>query len=344
MTSATIDRPSGGLRKERQCEFVTVREKTGLESHWRTLLLHLKPIRAGRAPRSEVRVSLEDPTVGRVWISGTLRVPKGARDLIVLVHGLGGNNESPYCRMAALEAEREGLATFSISLRGADRRGEDFYNIALTADLHAAIGAPELRAFERIDLFGFSMGGHVALTYACEAGDQRVRSVAALCTPLDLEIEQRYFDEHLFPIYRRHVLQGLKSIYAAVAARREVPTDPRLVQAVETVYEWDRLTIAPRYGFESPEAYYRELSVGRKLPHLRMPALLLGVERDPIVPQVAIRAPLAALNELPPLLDLRWIGRGGHVSLASDVSLGMSAALGLVPQVSAWMRERGGER
>lgn len=344
MTSSTIARPSGRLREERQFAFLKEREKTGLESHWRTLLPHLKPIRAGRAPRREVRVALEDPVVGQVWISGSLRVPEGARELLVLVHGLGGSSESPYCRMAALEAEREGLATFSISLRGADRRGEDFYNIALTADLHAAIGAPELREFESIDLLGFSMGGHVALTYACEVGDQRVRSVAALCTPLDLEIEQRYFDEHLFPLYRRHVLQGLKSIYMAVAARREVPSDPRLVQAVETVYEWDRLTIAPRYGFESPEAYYHELSVARRLPRLRMPALLLALERDPIVPQAAIRAPLAALDEHPPLLDLRWIGKGGHVALASDVSLGMSAGPGLVRQVSAWMRERGGGR
>ena len=322
---------------------MSAHEKTGLTSHLWTLLPHVKPIRSGRAPRREVRIPLEDPRVGRVWISGTLRVPEGARELLVLVHGLGGSSESPYCRIAALEAERAGLATFSISLRGADRRGEDFYNIALTADLHAAIGAPELSEFDCIDLLGFSMGGHVALTYACEAGDQRVRSVAALCTPLDLELEQRYFDEHLFPLYRRHVLHGLKSIYAAVAARREVPSDPLLVQAVETVYEWDRLTIAPRYGFESPEEYYRELSVGRKLPDLRMPALLLAVERDPIVPQAAIRAPLDALAQPPALLDLRWLDRGGHVSLASDVSLGMNADLGLVPQVSAWMRERGGQ-
>ncbi|MFT5285072.1 MAG: putative alpha/beta-fold hydrolase [Planctomycetota bacterium] len=309
-------------------------------SHLRTLSPHLIPVARGNAPRRNIRFSLEDPKRGQVWLSGTLRVPVGAEDLIVLVHGLGGNSESPYVRAAALAAEKLGIATFSISLRGADRLGEDFYNIALTADLHAAMACKELLAFKRIDLLGFSMGGHVALTYATEAGDSRVCSVAAICTPLDLKIEQLHFDRELHPLYRWHVLRGLKSIYAAVAKRRAVPSELHEVMAVKTVHDWDRLTIAPRYGYPTPEAYYDELSVGPKLGSLRMPALLIAGEVDPIVPTRAILNPLANLSQPPAHLDLHWVRSAGHVSLSRQFNLGLSANLGLVPQVSAWMRSR----
>ena len=313
---------------------------TTIGSHWRTLSPHFIPVPKGRAPRRTIRFSLEDPRRGKIWLTGSLRVPEGAKELLVLVHGLGGSSDSSYIRSAALHAERMGLATFSLCLRGADRRGEDFYNIALTADLHAAMVCKELSAFTRIDLLGFSMGGHVVLTYATEVVDQRVRSVAALCTPLDLEIEQQYFDHDLHPLYRWHVLRGLKSIYSAVAQKRAVPSELSEVMAVKTVREWDRLTIAPRYGYPNPETYYRELSVGPKLPKLCIPALLIAIEHDPIVPERAILDPLLKLSDYPALLDVRWVHSGGHIALSRNFHLGQAAKTGLLPQVAAWMRSR----
>ena len=45
-----------------------------------------------------------------------------------------------------------GGSSLCLSLRGSDRRGEDFYNIAQTVDLHAALASPALADYERIYL------------------------------------------------------------------------------------------------------------------------------------------------------------------------------------------------
>lgn len=297
-------------------------------------------------PAEPFRATVEDADVGPVRLSGWLRAapPPGGRDLVLVLHGLGGTTESYYCQRAVRAIAAAGRSSLCLSLRGADRAGEDFYNIALTADLHASLAAPELADFERVLLTGYSMGGHVALHYACEPGDPRVRGVAAICTPLDLAVSQRYIDSPRAWPYRRHVLDGLKEIYAAVALRREVPTDPARVRRVRTIREWDELTVVPRYGFASPEDYYRELSVGARLAELRLPALLVASRQDPVVPADSI-APFvdagdgaadacgtAAAGRLEPA----WVERGGHVAFARDLDLGFGPRTGLDRQLLHW--------
>ena len=95
--------------------------------------------------------------------------------------------ESRYARVGAGEALAAGMSCLRLNLRGADLEGEDFYHAGLTADLHAALADPALERYERVHLLGYSLGGHVVLRWATESGDARVRSVAAICPPLDLE-------------------------------------------------------------------------------------------------------------------------------------------------------------
>ncbi len=310
-----------------------------MSGHARTLAPSFFPVGRGREPERTIRFALEDPDVGQVNLSGALREVPGSRECVVLIHGLGGSSESYYCRAAANQAEIEGLSSLRLSLRGADREGEDFYNIALTADLHAALATEELRNYERIYIVGFSMGGHVVLHYACEARDPRVSAVVALCTPLDLKRVQVFFDDRCRWLYRQHVLKGLKSIYMAVAERRkELPTDPKLVAAVQTVHEWDRLTIAPRYGYDSPEAYYAELSVGPRLNELVLPSLLVAALRDPVIPQEVITASLNELDSKRSPLETMWVRRAGHIAFRRKLDLNQAAPVGLMPQLIAWLR------
>ena len=71
----------------------------------------------------------------------------------------------------------------------------------LTADLEAAIRSPALEGYEHILLLGYSLGGHIALRYACSRPNERVRAVAAICSPLDLDRGARHLDE-------RHMRHG----------------------------------------------------------------------------------------------------------------------------------------
>jgi predicted alpha/beta-fold hydrolase len=292
-------------------------------------------------PAQPWETTLEDRDVGELRLSGELRDPGGARELCLIVHGLGGSPASTYCRLGARAAAARGAASLTLSLRGADRRGEDFYNIALREDLAAAVASPALARYERIYVLGYSMGGYVALHYARGPLDPRVRAVAALCTPIDLHAAQRHIDSPRAWIYRQHVLSGLKRIYAAVAARgRRVPSDPRAVRAVRTIYDWDRLAIAPRYGYASPEAYYRALSIEPYLGSLAVPALLVAAEDDPVVPPHTIRPYLPRMNGSHGAFEVRFAPRGGHLGFARGFDLGLGPERGLEAQVFAWCAQR----
>lgn len=284
-------------------------------------------------PGEAWRATVADPDRGSILLSGLLRRPSAARRVVVIVHGLGGCSGSPYVSSAAAALDATGIATLRLNLRGADGAGGDFYHAGLTADLAAALEAPELSGFDAISVLGFSLGGHLALRYAVETPHPRLRGVAAVCSPLLLQPAQRAFDRFAAWPYRAYVLSRLKRTYAELAREGKVPTPAAEVACVRTLRDFDRLTVVPRFGFRDPEDYYARASVGPLLGRLRTPALLVACPTDPMVPRAAIQGPAAAA----PGLDLRWVEVGGHVGFPARLDLGEAAPLGLEPQVGAWL-------
>jgi predicted alpha/beta-fold hydrolase len=219
-------------------------------------------------------------------------------------------------------------------MRGADGSGEDFYHAALTADLHAALASPELRAFEHVYVLGHSLGGHLALRFASEAHDPRLRAVAAVCSPLDLARSAWAIDRPWRWPYRHYVLRHLKATYVPVAARRTLATPLARVLRVRTLREWDELTVVPRFGFASRDDYYESASAARRLHALSVPALLVNTEHDPMVPADTVRPALLAAC---PRLDARWLRTGGHVGFPNSIDLGEKAPRELLPQIVSWL-------
>lgn len=270
-------------------------------------------------------VPVVDDRYGPTTVSCSLAVPARATDVVIVLHGLGGCRQSAYVQRAASELHHLGYAVLTLDLRGADRLGGGFYHVALTEDLAAVCAAPQLASFARVFVLGFSMGGHAAIHFAARPSDPRLRGVAAICTPLDLQHAQQHLDARARSFYRHWVLRGLKGIYAAVARRHPVPTPAAEVWRCRTFHDWDRLTIAPRYGHPSPEDFYRVRSAVRVLPHLAVETVLVLAQNDPVVP---------------PALALPWIGeapagrlrvcvvqRGGHLQFprGTDLGLGIGA-------------------
>jgi uncharacterized protein len=278
---------------------------------------------------------LEDPLQGPVRLTGLLQ-PGVADACLVLVHGLGGSYDRPYCVNGAWAAQRAGLPCLRFGLRGADRSGEDFYHGGLTADLEAAVGSPALAHFKRLYVLGYSLGGHVTLRYALGSPDPRVVAVAAICAPLDLDLGARSIDSKRSALYRRHVLSGLNQIYSAVARRKSVPTPLTRVLAARTIREWDGLTVVPRYGFENAEDYYASVSVGPRLRDLRLPALLVQSKHDPMVPLWTYQQHLTHASKH---LEVRTLGEGGHVGFPR-VRLHPHAQPGVLEdQLLAWLMQ-----
>ena len=310
-----------------------------LTGHLWTLRGYLRrSVRPPRAPDSQAWATrLDDPDLGPIRLTGQLSHPAGARALVVLVHGLAGCCDSPYVLEAAGHCDAAGLACLRLNLRGADRSGEDIYHAGLAADLVAALASPQVTAFERTAVLGFSLGGHVALRLAIDSPSETLAAVAAVSPPLDLAATATTIDGAGRWIYRQYLLARLLEVYARVADRRRLAATVTQVKRARTFVEFDSLVIAPRYGFADAWDYYRRVSVGPDLSRLRLPALIVGSRADPMIPAASLLEPLAGAGES---LRHHWAEPGGHLSFASDLDLGYAAEQGLYPQTLGWLRKQ----
>ncbi len=311
-----------------------------LTGHVRTVgNLLVRGVRTVEPPPSVFwKTSLEDPVAGTVPLSGRLAVPTDADTLLILVHGLGGSSERGYMCEMAQTAWSLGVASLRLNLRGADRKGSDFYHGGLTDDLHAAIADEDLAGFEHVVCLGFSLGGHMVLRFGTEARDARVRAVAGICAPLDLGAGAWAIDGAALGVYRFYLLRGLKAMYRGLVASGGIRPDEsqtRCALAARTLRDWDAATVVPRFGFRDVDDYYERASVGPRIHELRVPGLLLAVPGDPMVPAAAIRA--FADPARPTHLTLRWTESGGHLALPRRVDLGMAGSTRWRVQVLRWL-------
>lgn len=276
-------------------------------------------------------VELEDPEVGPVTLTGRL-LSRSEESVLVVLHGLGGSVESGYMALALRAAEQAGRSCLLLNCRGADRSGADFYHSGLTADIEAALTGPALAAAKTIDILGYSIGGHIALRYACGQVDARVRRVAAVGTPLDLRAAADDMDASGLSVYRSHVLDALKEIYTAAYQRRPQGISPLVAREIKRFRTWDEQIIAPRFGFDGADHYYRTQSVGPLLGELKVETIYVGASHDPMIAAGAVRPFLEQ-----PRLHAVWDGGAGHLGFRSDFDLGLDAPLGLESQVLAWL-------
>lgn len=295
-----------------------------------------RALKRAAPPAQAWSTTLDDAQAGTISIHGELRREADHKRCLLVVHGLGGSIDRHYCIEAAHAAQRAGISCLRIGLRGADRRGEDFYHAGLVADVAAALASPALATVEQLYVLGYSLGGHVTLRYALGPTDSRVRAVAAVCAPLDLDLGAQLIDQTKSTIYRQHVLDGLNEIYDAVALRRSVPTPIERVKRARSMREWDSLTVVPRYGFGSVANYYASMSAGPRLHELCVPSLLVQSTVDPMVPPWTYER---HLQKPLPMLEVKRLNSGGHVAFP-HVSLDTTMPpASLADQILRWFAQ-----
>ena len=284
----------------------------------------------------EVLSSVTDQDLGTIKLSGLYAGVAGADTLAIIVHGHGGNAGKPYCHSAALAARECGFSSLRISLRGADLLGEDIYHGGLTGDLAAFLSEKEYTRYRKLILFGFSMGGHLALRAALEDIDPRLIAVIAVSPPIDIPGAVDSLDSPRRAPYRRYIIQGLHRIYASVDRRRRAALPVELVRQATTFRELDVLTVVPRFGFRSVDDYYSRIDLKHRLGGLRVPVLIVGSNHDPVIPVSVMRNGLSGASGS---VVARWIDGGGHLHFPRDTDLGLGPApRGLAPQCMYWAR------
>lgn len=263
----------------------------------------------------------EDVLTGELHRPATGTGGETPRSLVVLIHGLTGCFDSDYVRASALAMLQAGFPVLRLNLRAAgpiNSLCREQYFAGRTRDLKKVFEPLRAAAPDRALLaVGYSLGGNMLLKYMGEEGAAAlVDRAASVSAPIDLAATARRILERRNFVYHRYLLKRMKAM-SRVLRGGLTPSWEAAVNRSRDVYEYDDIYIAPRYGFEDAEDYYRKCSAGSFLPAVRKPTLVVHAADDPWIPIDAYRAVDWSANPaLTPLLP----DGGGHVGFHSKGS------------------------
>ena len=251
-------------------------------------------------PAERVAFDMADGTGDR--LHGLLHRPTEdrRRPLTILIHGIGGSNESAYMRITAVHLLRAGYPVLRLNLRGAGgSETQQFYHAGRTEDLKRVIGSLDGRlAANGVVPVGFSLGANMMLKYLAECGAMApVLAAVSVSAPIDLAAAQQRIARKRNRVYQHQMLGWLRS-------ERGVRLPPQL----RTMIEFDTHVVAPANGFKDAQDYYRQCSAGSTLGAIRRPTLLIHAQDDPWIPAASYRD----LAPNPNLFSL-ILRSGGHV-------------------------------
>ena len=233
----------------------------------------------------------------------------------LLIHGLSGCHQSPYMKRNALRLEEVGVRVFRMDLRGCGA-GVGLarlpYHSGRSEDAAAALLAiAELCPASPVALVGFSMGGNIALKLLGELGEGvcgHLDRAVAVCPPIDLAPAVEQLHRPRTRLYERHFVRRLvMKVKERERALPDLPvTDFRRLP--RSLWEFDDVFTAPVCGFGRAINYYREAGAIRVAEGIRLPALVIASQDDPLIPAT----PLERLRACPSV-ELRITRHGGHI-------------------------------
>lgn len=269
--------------------------------------------RASVASRERLALPLADGS-GDLLSALLERPPRAERVPVMLVHGLGGCEDSHYMGVSAAALLRRGHPVVRLNLRGAGPSGatcRGLYHAGRSADVRDAIrGLPEDLLARGLVLVGFSLGGNVLLKLLGEGlAGLPVLAAASVSAPIDLAACSRRMCAPRNRVYQAYLVRRLKR-EASEGAAQLSSAERVALRTARSVYEFDDGFVAPRNGWSGAPEYYARNAALSFLPEIRTPTLLVHALDDPWIPAEAYLR--FAWRENPSLLPALASG-GGHV-------------------------------
>jgi len=239
-----------------------------------------------------------------------------AGPIALVLHGLGGDWESPPVRGMARALAAEGWRVCRFHFRGCGRspnRVLKAYHSGMTEDPLAVVHALAERFPERPRVaVGFSLGGNVLLRLLGEEGDTLpLDAGVAVSVPLVLARCADRIGKGLSRVYQNILLKRLRErLYAREDfLRSELPDAFDRAVKARTFVEFDDAFTAPLHGYEDARDYYARASSRPVLRHIARPTLIVHSADDPFMhPDV-----LPEAHELSDHVTVEVARGGGHV-------------------------------
>jgi len=238
----------------------------------------------------------------------------GADPLVVLIHGLGGCEDSDYLLASAAHLSGVGYPVLRLTLRGAGASRptcRQQYHAGRTADLRDVLVAlTQLHGVASVFLVGYSLGGNMLLKFLAEYGAAfPIVGAASVSAPIELEAASRRIMERRNRLYHRYLLSRMRAEALGDGAQIDA-AERRAVAAARTILDFDEHFVAPRNGYAGARAYYEDNSALRFLNDIAVPTLVVHALDDPWIPSGSYESyDWTANPHLTPLLPRA----GGHV-------------------------------
>jgi hypothetical protein len=257
---------------------------------------------------------LNDGSGDRVVATLTNPAAATGRPLAVLIHGLGGDENSFYMCNSAAHLLALGYPVLRLNLRGAgpSRPFCRFqYHGGRSGDFAAALAAlPAEVTAAGVIAIGYSLGGNMLLKFLGERGAAApLLAAVSVSAPLDLAATSRRMLLRRNGFYSAYLMREMR-IEAAAPNSELTATERARLARVRTIWEFDEIFTAPRNGFADATDYYERNSSRHFLAAIGVPTLVIYALDDPWVPAEPYRAATWGANpHLVPLLS----PRGGHI-------------------------------
>jgi len=200
---------------------------------------------------------------------------------LVFLHGYPAekSNLLPF----ATEFEDYGIVLFDFRSFGKSQGSRTTFGAREILDLEVAIDYLADKGYERIGVFGFSMGGGVALRAA--ALDTRIQAVATYAAPANIvELAEHHY-RFLGPFKK--------------------PFVQTVLFWAQTIYGVEAWELIPEYA----------------VPGIRVPVLLTHSHNDTLIPISQGERLQAVFAEYPSQVETLWYAQGSHQVIPLDLSV-----------------------
>lgn len=259
--------------------------------HAQTIVSAFLPERFSVAGTVDHRITMPDGDTLVMHDDAPANWTAGAR-VVLLIHGLGGGHDSPYCMRLASRLVDRGVRVFRLDQRGCGAgvtlarypghagRSEDA-RAAIERIAEVCPGSP-------VSAIGYSLGGNIILKLAAESGNAPpggLDCVAAVCPPIDLSACSQNIGRGANWIYDRSFIRRLVALVEARASQSpELYANLPLAPRPRKLYEFDDRITAPLSGFCNASEYYEKCSTSKLLTQIELPTQIIAAVDDPLIP------------------------------------------------------------
>jgi uncharacterized protein len=252
------------------------------------------------------------PISERVYLEGKLWRAENTKMLVLIYHGLGGFEDSPYVVGAANALRKAGFSTLRMRLRGAEREAPAvpaIYHAGLTEDLPRAVEWARNAGYEKIFLVGFSLSGNTILKWLGE-GKRGITAAFVVSPPVRIAKCAAAIDAPGNRLYRNYFMKKLRGGIQLKSIEYPDLFSKYLHPKIYTCFRnFDEAVTAQLGGFAGADDYYENASSYRTLSHIENQVAIVHATDDPFVDSVD----LAQWEKTPDHISLKLFRLGGHV-------------------------------